>query len=226
MKQAPMNAEERLKALEELELRQQSSQRRVLRAVWSSVVVAALVLAALIGSAILELRAVERQKAALAQDIDALMKQKKAAEQARDAAEQQRAAAVDALGDVPERERKAAIDRQFERAPRTAALLPRIYMQTVNAADLPRANAIRQALQTDGFLVLGIENVPGANGLKNTDVRFYHAAEKDEAARIAQALQKAGEKTVNLNYLKQFENSTRARPNHFEVWLANGGGAN
>ena len=37
-------------------------------------------------------------------------------------------------------------------------------------------------------------------------------------------LKSAGEANVTVIYLKQFENSTATRPNHFEVWLAPGDG--
>jgi hypothetical protein len=92
-------------------------------------------------------------------------------------------------------------------------------MQIVDRADITRAQTIRKALQDAGYLVLGIEYVPRARTLKITDVRFYHAAKRTEAEKIAQAMRNAGEPNANVNYLR-LENSTSARPNHFEVWLA------
>ncbi len=215
-----MSPEQRLRALEELEQRQQRSQRRVQRAVWTSIVVAALVLGAIIGFATWQLTTVRHEidslndkKTRLQNEITELVKQK-------EAAEKQRMAATGALANVPETQLKAAIDKQFATAPQTAALLPRIYMQIVDRADSARAQKIRKALQDAGYLVLGIEYVPSARALKTTDVRFYHATERAEAEKIAQAMKNAGEPNVNANYLQQFENSTSARPNHFEVWLA------
>ena len=215
-----LSPEQRLQALEELEKRQQRTQTLALRAVWTSIVVAALVLGAIIGFATWQLKTVRSEvdslndkKTRLQNEITELGKQK-------EAIEKQRMAAAGALANVPETQLKQAIDRQFATAPQTAALLPRIYMQIVDRADSARAQKIRKALQDAGYLVLGIEYVPSARGLKTTDVRFYRATERAEAEKIAQAVKNAGEPNVNVNYLRQFENSTSARPNHFEVWLA------
>jgi hypothetical protein len=99
-------------------------------------------------------------------------------------------------------------------------------MHTVSRDDDARAQAVRKALAEAGYLVLGIENVPKALPLlKRSEVRFYHEVEQAEAEKIAAVMKKAGESNVSVRYLKQFENNTTARPNHFEVWLVRGGAA-
>ena len=221
-----MSPEQRLRALEDLEERQKRNQKRVARSVWVSIVLGVLVLGAIVALATWQLTTVRREvrslgdeKATLAADVAKLKEQKKVAERERNEAEQQRNAATGALASLPTDQLKQAIARQFETAPRTAALLPRIYMQIIDRADTDRAEAIRKALQGAGYVVLGIEYVPQGKAPK-TDLRFYHAAERGEAEKIAQVVKNAGEPAVELNYLKKFENDTNVRPNHFELWLA------
>jgi hypothetical protein len=70
------------------------------------------------------------------------------------------------------------------------------------------------------YVCVSVQYVESAAGLRSSDVRFYHSSERPEAEKIAAALSKAGAGTMRLNYLQQFEGSTTARPNHFEVWFA------
>jgi hypothetical protein len=162
-----------------------------------------------------EIHSLGDQKTSLQSDIASLKEQK-------ELVDQQLTAAKGYLKDVPEAQLRQAIDKQFATAPKTAALLPRIYIHIVDPTDSVRAQAIRNALQHAGYLVLGIETVAKAKGLRTSDVRFYHETDRVEAEKIVLVIEKAGERKVNLNYLQQFENSTEARPNHFEVWLAHG----
>jgi hypothetical protein len=215
-----MSPEQRLRALQELEQRQQRNQRRVVQAVWASIVAGILVLSVIVASATWQLDSLNQQKIRLQGDITALKKQKETVVRDLEQAEQRRIAAAGTLANLPEAQLKQAIEKQLATAPQTAALLPRIYMQIVDRADSAHAQVIRKALQDAGYIVLGIEYVPTARGLETTDVRFYHAAEKGEAEKIAKLLKNAGEPTVSPKYLPQYETSTRVRPNHFEVWLA------
>ncbi len=220
-----MTPEERVKALEVLERRQLRLQKRAAVSAWGSVAVAAVVLVGLIGFASSRLAALRletarllMEKKTLAEDILRLGREK-------EFAERQKAAVVGALSEVSEAQRRDAVSRQLEAFPQSAALLPRIYIQTVSRDDSTRAQQVRKALAAAGYLVLGVENVPKAlPRQKGSDVRYYHAAEQPEAAKIAAVLKSAGEANVTVIYLKQFENSTATRPNHFEVWLAPGGG--
>lgn len=221
-----MTPEERVKALEALEARQQHLQKRAAWSAWISVAVAAVVLTGLIAFAnrqLGELRQetanLNRQKEDLKKEIANLTKQKATLEQ-------QKAVVIGALSQVPEAQRQEAVAKQLAAAPQSAALLPRIYMQTVSHDDDTRAQYVRKKLEAAGYVVLGIENVPKAlPHQKNSDVRFYHSTEQKEAEKIAAVLQQAGESNVAVLYLKQYENSTATRPNHFEVWLAPGSSA-
>lgn len=228
-----MTPEERVKALEALEERQQRLQKRVAVSAWVSVAVAAVVLVGLIGFASSRLSALRSERVNLLNERLNLLKEKKTLEEdivrlkrEKETAEQQKVAAVGALSDVPEAQRKDAVSKQLAASPQFAALLPRIYMQTVSRDDYARAQRVRRVLAAAGYLVLGIENVPKAlPGLKRSDVRYYHSVEQREAEKIAAVMKRAGEANVAVLYLKQYENSTTTRPNHFEVWLAHRGAA-
>jgi hypothetical protein len=211
-----MTPEERLRILEQLEERQEHNQRRAVRAVWGSVIVAAVVLAVLIGFSVWVGRDVanlQAEKERLSTAITELNRQKEALEASR-------RAAVSALSNVPERERRAAIDRQFAVAPQVAAVLPRVYMHIAGVNDRDRAEQMRKALTEAGYVVLGIERLPQARNVKVTEVRFYRKADEKEARGIASVLRKTGEAKVEVNHLERLETSTRVRPNHFEVWIA------
>ena len=225
-----MTPEQRLKALEELEQRQQRNQQRVAKSVWTSIVVGVVVLGAVLATATWqltsvrsEINALDVQKGNLQTDVADLQKQKETAEAARLKAEEQRKAVAVALSYLPAGQLQTAIDKQIAATPRTATLLPRIYLHTVDRADTSRADSVRKKLQEAGYVVLGIEYVPTAKNLKRTDVRFYHATERPEAEKIARVMNDAGEPNAFVNYLEQYENDPKARANHFEVWLASNG---
>lgn len=218
-----MTPEERVKALEELEARQQRSQKRAAWSAWISVAVAAIVLAGLIALANSQLGELRQETASLTRQKEDLKKGMEDLKTQKESLERQKAVVVGALSQVPEAQRQEAVAKQLAASPQSAALLPRIYMQTVSIDDNARAQYVRKQLENAGYVVLGIENVPKALPLqKKSDVRFYHAAEQKEAEKIAAVMKQAGETDVGVLYLKQYENSTATRPNHFEVWLAHG----
>ena len=141
-----MTPEERVKALEVLERRQLRLQKRAAVSAWGSVAVAAVVLVGLIGFASSRLAALRletarllTEKKTLAEDILRLGREK-------EFAERQKAAAVGVLSEVPEAQRRDAVSRQLAASPQSAALLPRIYMQTVSRDDSTRAQQVRKAL--------------------------------------------------------------------------------
>jgi len=108
----------------------------------------------------------------------------------------------------------------------SAALLPRVYIQIVNQANRDHASQIKERLTSAGVLVLGIQYVSTAARLRTSDVRYYRTADEAEARKILGILQDSGEKSARLQYLPGYEDSTKVRPNHFEVWLASQTAAN
>lgn len=140
------------------------------------------------------------------------------AETARETARQQAEEYRQVLSEVKKPAALAAADLVSQRK-NTAKLLPRVYMQIVDAADSNRAEHITRALQDEKFLVLGTEMVAKGNKPNKTEVRYYKAADEPEARRLLSALRANGEPEARLNYLA-LETNSKVRPNHFEVWLS------
>ena len=151
------------------------------------------------------------------------MQAMRAREQAKEIAEQakQIAALLQVLSNLNGEEVEAALNSQS-----AARLLPRVYMQIVNENDRDHAKQIAARLIAEGVLVLGIEVVPKKTGSTKTEVRYYRKADEPEAHKIADVLKNAGQKSARVQYLSQYENDPKIRPNRFEVWLANGSGGN
>ncbi len=105
-----------------------------------------------------------------------------------------------------------------------AATKPRVFIQIVNQNDRGKANDISALLQSQGCSVQGIQFIPQAAALTQSDLRYYRKADTDQAQRIADALKGVGVEVGKPKYLSGYEDSTTVRPNTFEVWLANGVG--
>ncbi|WP_353063819.1 hypothetical protein RBB77_21555 [Tunturibacter psychrotolerans] len=130
------------------------------------------------------------------------------------------AASLQVLSSVSNKDVQTAVDSQS-----ASTLLPRVFIQIVNQDDRAYANQIRDRLIAGGVLVLGIQYVPVAAGLTKTDVRYYRRADEPEAQKIVDLLKSAGAAPIAPKYLPGYEDSTKVRQNHFEVWLANGSGS-
>ena len=118
---------------------------------------------------------------------------------------------------IGERRTLQAIDVSLNANPKAADLLPRVYIHIGSEGQRKKAQEIAAAVQKQGFLAPGVENVkdkaPRASVLK-----FFREAEKGEAVQIAKIIQDLG---VNASpqYIEGFENSTKMRPRHYEVWF-------
>lgn len=126
-------------------------------------------------------------------------------------------ASVQLLSSVSNKDVQTAVDAQS-----TSTLLPRVYIQIVNQEDRPFAEGIRTRFISNGILVLGIQYVASATSLTTSDVRYYRKADLAEAQKIVDLLKGADVSAVPPIYLSGYEDSTKIRPNHYEVWLANG----
>ena len=58
-----------------------------------------------------------------------------------------------------------------------------------------------------------------------TDVRYYRKTDEAEAGKIVDLLKAAGQGSAYSFIPSGQENNLKVRPNHFEVWLANGSGS-
>jgi len=222
-----MDAQDKLQLLRAIEEAEPSNRRHANAIAWGSVVLAAALMALLIGLSSRQLIEIRKQVDAKQRELDgqvealaAKQREIQELENVRQAKNAQVLALQGILNTLPDLQRSALVDRALTQRPETARVVPRIYLQVVDPTDRTFGNAIRRALEDASYLVLGLQVVPQATGLRVTDVRFYRKVEEPEAERILAVLKAAGEGNARINYLRGFEDSPKVRPNHFEVWLA------
>jgi hypothetical protein len=224
----PLTPDQRIALIEEIESQDATRRRRALRVTWLSVAIATIALALIVYSAWRELarteatlRQVEQRREEVASEIDRLTVERTAAEGQLKETQAKLTASLGALGRVSESVRQSVVDQQIASDPRTAELLPRVYIQIVDPGDRAFAVEMSKRFEAAGMIPFsGIELVAQAAGLKISDVRYYKKAEEPGATRIVEILELAGVE-ARLNYLNM-ENNKRVRPNHFEVWFAAG----
>lgn len=242
-----MTTPESLGLIDALEAQNSRSAKRARQTVWGSVAFALAVLLFLIVSASLQLLSVKKdvkaaekqlgiQQRAL-QDVESArlsaerslaqaVEQQRAAEKARDEAAVERSNAQKEaesfrriVQNVPKEEVLKAVTTAQAKAP-GKPLAPRIYAQIVREQDRAYAARMSKVLTDEGYLVLGIEYVARPyRPLTHTEVRFYKDAELEEAQRIVEVLQGAGESKAKVRDLN-LDHNKKVRPNHFEVWFA------
>lgn len=109
------------------------------------------------------------------------------------------------------------VNRSLQLNPKVATLLPRVYLHIQREEQREKAKSIATALQKQGYLAPGIENVR-VNRLEQTVVRYFRQAEKDEVTQIVKTLQVLGVKAAP-QFISGSEDSTKMRPRHYEVWF-------
>ncbi|MGE0815944.1 MAG: hypothetical protein AB7O28_05780 [Vicinamibacterales bacterium] len=223
----PMTPEQRLALIERIESQDAARRRRAIGTTWLSVAAAAVVLGLVVFGARRELMRTQRDlrdaraaRERIEADIGTLRTAQAAAQAQLEATEAKLSASLGALGRVGDAQRQAAVEQQIAAEPDTARLLPRVYLQIVDADDRAFAVQMGRRLERAGMIALGVEYVPRAARLKTTDVRYYKAADEPGAVRIVEVLKGAGVE-ARLNFLNM-EDNTRVRQNHFEVWFAAG----
>ena len=114
---------------------------------------------------------------------------------------------------------RQAIKEVIESSPRTADVLPRIYVHIKDESQRARARQIVSKLQENKFIVPGIENV-GEKASGNTVLKYFHKNDEEnaDAKKIIELLQ--SEKVVaDARYTPGYESSNKIRPRHYELWL-------
>jgi uncharacterized protein YoxC len=125
----------------------------------------------------------------------------------------------DKIANIDRKIVKQAVDEVIKAAPRTADILPRIYIQIRDESQRARAKLIASRLQQNGFIVPGIENV-GEKASGNSVLKYFHKNDEEagDAKKIAEILQ--GEKiAADPKYTPGFDDSSKIRPRHYELWL-------
>jgi hypothetical protein len=184
---------------------------------WGSVITAAIVMGVLIFLAHRKLEQVRSQVEEEQKKLTKVQTERTEAEKARDTARQLAENYQSILSNVSKATVLAAATDATAKSG-AGTLLPRVYLQIVNEDDRDYAKQVGTMLQDHGLPVLGVEYVPKAAGLKQTQVRYYKKAEEPEAGRILGLLRQSGESGAILVPLN-LENTTKVRPNHFEVWF-------
>lgn len=217
-----LSVDDRIALLERAERREAGAVRKAAGVAWVSLGIAALLVGVLIFGAWSQLKQMRSEVTSLEQqqaDLETRTEAQKA-ELARVEAEfkEKQAALSTLIGavrrtDEPAREGLAtALDAD----PRATVLVPRAYVQIVDAGDRQWARNLSDRLQQAGVIPVGIEHVPRAAALKRFEVRYYKKAEEAGAMRILAVLETAGVPATPV-YLN-LETNTRVRGNHFEIW--------
>ena len=93
---------------------------------------------------------------------------------------------------------------------------PRVYVQIRDESQRDQANRAARALRDAKFIVPGIDVV--SLGPSVTELRYLQDAEEDEAKRAVEVLKGIGiDATLRFVQLKV---RSKARPLHYELWLA------
>lgn len=107
------------------------------------------------------------------------------------------------------------------------ALPVRVYFHIRDGADRDGAQKVKEVIESNAIdggaiVVPGIELVPGAQ--KISLLKCFRKAECEKVgARLLQVFSDQGIAMVLSDRSSRYEKSTAIRPNHFEVWFAQGG---
>jgi hypothetical protein len=208
--------------VEAIERREAGAVRKAAAIAWTSLAVATLLLGVLIFGAWSELQRMRAEVAGLEETQTAL----RAATDAQKAAlarldleyRDKQAALSTLIGAVRRTDERArgGLETALDADPTATTLVPRAYLQIVDAEDRQWARNLSDRLQQAGVIPVGIEHVAKAAALKRFEVRYYKKAEEPGAQRILGVLESVGVPAAPV-YLN-LESNTRVRSNHFEIW--------
>jgi len=108
----------------------------------------------------------------------------------------------------------------LEADPEAAEILPRVYIHIRSEEQRPPAAALGEALERAGFVVPGIERLVDI-GPSESELRYFRNTEREVAdAERAAAVLSAADLALEPKFVPGFEDSTKIRPRHYELWLA------
>jgi hypothetical protein len=99
-------------------------------------------------------------------------------------------------------------------ARQTPDVSPRVYIHIEKEDQLTNAKAIQASLEGSGFSVPKIVKIEV--GPSKSQLRFFKPEDEKTADKIAKLLPIPG---IQVQQITGYENSTRIRPHHFELWL-------
>jgi hypothetical protein len=213
-----MTPEQRLELLENLKTGEQRTLRRARLGAWASVFLAACITGALVYFAYRELGQVRAEVAAKRAEVAAKRAELADLEKKLAGARTRLQAWQTVVSEMPKPQLEASFARASKHDPSVENILARVYIQTPPGEEnMKRAQEARRKLRQAGFVVPGIEVRP--ERVRQTQVRYYKAAEAGQAEKVAETLRSVGEQVGKPQHLRALENSTAVRPNHYEVWL-------
>lgn len=218
---AELSPDERVALVAALEQREAGAMRKATRGAWTSLLVVAVLMSTLVFVSWLVLRGLRSEVTSLTKEktaLDESTRSQKAQLEKLDADIREKRAALSTLiGAVRTNPQTlSGVGTALDRNPAAVTLVPRAYVQILDAGDRQWAKNLSDRLQNAGVIPVGVEYVPGAAPQSGFDVRYYKKAEEEGARRIVQVMQDAGV-AAELKYLN-LESNTRVRANHFEIW--------
>ncbi len=219
---AGLSVDERLALVDAAERREASAVRKAAAVAWIFVAVAALLLGLVVFGGWWQVRHIRAEVATLDDQREKLVARIDAQKEevARlDAEYRDKQAALSTLIGAVRRTDQSArggLETALDADPTATTLVPRAYIQIVDAGDRQWAMNLSDRLQHAGVIPVGIELVTSAAALRQFEVRYYKKAEEPGAQRIVGVMERSGV-PANPVYLN-LENNTRVRRNHFEIW--------
>lgn len=114
---------------------------------------------------------------------------------------------------------EASIRRAVINDPNLVNLVPaRVYIEIESNQQTNQAKQIKAELEKNDYIIPDFE-VVGLRSPPNNELRYYRQADEQKATEIVQLLKNMKIDVKSL-YLKGYENSTKLRPGHYELWLA------
>jgi hypothetical protein len=98
-----------------------------------------------------------------------------------------------------------------------ATLSPIIFLQITDEKTRDIAKKLEALLEEKDYTVPGIERV--SRGPKARELRYFRKSDEQEAASIVSMLNNSGWATVNLKYVRGYENAKVIRPRQYEFWF-------
>jgi len=224
---SPAVASDPIDLLERIQKQDGQNRRRAILAAWSSVGLATVMLASLVVGARAQLAGIAGERDQVQKKLDALRESEKTAKEnlknlntelttkRAELAEvqSQRVSLTQTLGQVPQAQRRTAIEQQVKQDPR-ASQLRRAYLHIADKKDRGWAEAMGRKLELAGIVVPGVEFVQ--DHIPETTVRYSRGdqAQADQIVELLKASVKARSSELPAKY--------KIRPNVFEVWFAPG----
>jgi hypothetical protein len=217
-----LSPDDRLALVEAIERREAGAVRKAAGVAWLAVAAAAALLSVIVFGAWSQLREIRAEVSSLEQQQATLREanEKQQAANARlDAEFRDKQAALSTLIGAVRRtddQARGGLETALDADPAAATLVPRAYVQILDAGDRQWARNLGDRLQHAGVIPVGIQHVPKSAPLTRFEVRYYKKAEESGARRILNVLERNGVPAAGV-YLN-LETNTRVRRNHFEIW--------